>query len=207
MCKWLLFVCLALSLAYDPHTVRAQFTYPRTYENSPVGVNQFELGYAYAHSDASIDTSIIVAGAKLNLNQGFIDYTRYFSLFHRMAWVEPTLPIAGLSGAISGTNISASTTGTGDSSYQIATLLKGGPALTPDQFANYKPAATIGVSLTFTAPTGLYDGNKLLNLGSDRWSFKPEVAFSQPFGAGQKWEVDLYGNAYFLTDNTPYHGG
>jgi len=206
MCKRLLLVCLALSFFCDPHTVRAQFTDPRNYTNAPVGVNQLELGYAYAHSNASIDTSITVAGAKFNLNEGIVDYTRYFSFFHRTAWLEPTIPIAGLSGSISGTNIAASVTGAGDSEYQFATLLKGGPALSPNQFANYKPTATIGASFTFTAPTGLYDSDKLLNLGSNRWSFKPEVAFSQPFGAGQKWEVDLYGNAYFFTDNTSYHG-
>jgi hypothetical protein len=57
-----------------------------------------------------------------------------------------------------------------------------------------------------TAPTGLYDPDKFLNLGSDRWSFKPEIAVSPPFGPGQKWELDAYANAYFYADNTAYHG-
>lgn len=30
----------------------------------------------------SIDTSLIVAGAKLDLNQGSIEYTRYFGFVH-----------------------------------------------------------------------------------------------------------------------------
>lgn len=206
MCKRLLFICFALSIFYNPYTVRAQFTDPRTYQNAPVGVNQLELGYAYDRSNSSIDTSIIVTGAKFNLNEGIVDYTRYFGFFQRTSWLESALPIAGLGGSISGTNIAASATGTGDSEYQVATLLKGGPALSPEQFADHKSTATIGVSFSFTAPTGLYNASKLLNLGSDRWSFKPEVAYSQPFGAGQKWELDVYGNAYFFTDNRSYHG-
>jgi hypothetical protein len=48
--------------------------------------------------------------------------------------------------------------------------------------------------------------DRLLNLGSNRWSFKPEFAVSHPFGAKQKWELDGYANAYFYTDNTAYHG-
>lgn len=44
----------------------------------------------------------------------------------------------------------------------------------------------MGMSLTITAPTGLYDADKLLNLGSNRWSFKPEIALSHPFGPKQK---------------------
>jgi hypothetical protein len=85
-------------------------------------------------------------------------------------------------------------------------LVKGGPALSIEQFENYKPVTTLGLSFTTTAPTGLYDSNKILNLGSDRWSFKPEIALSYPFGSGQKWEFDAYANASLYTDNTSYHG-
>src|SRR5262249_25564799 len=109
-------------------------------------------------------------------------------------------------GSIAGTNLHGSTTGTGDSSYLAAMLLKGGPALSVEQFENYKPTTTLGVSLTVTAPTGLYRPDKILNLGSDRWSFKPEIALSHPFGPEQKWQLDAYGNAYFYTDNRSFHG-
>src|SRR5262249_18373312 len=83
---------------------------------------------------------------------------------------------------------------------------KGGPALNFAEFAAYKPTTTVGASLAITAPTGLYHTNRILNLGSDRWSFKPEIGISQPFGPDQKWQVDVYANAYFYTDNTAYHG-
>ena len=205
MWKPLLFVC-ALAVVYVPDQACAQFTDPGTYDNTPVGINQLELGYAYVHANASIDPALIIAGANFNLNQGTIDYTRYFGLFRRLSWVDVTIPIAGLGGSISGPNIQASVTGAGDSSYEVAMLVKGGPALTVAQFDDYKPTNTLGVSLTTTAPTGLYSTNKILNLGSDRWSFKPEIALSHPFGPAQKWEVDTYGNVYFYTDNSSYHG-
>jgi len=204
--KRLLFACLALAVLGLPCRLFAQFTDPRTYDNTPIGVNQLELAYTYAHSNASIDTSIIVAGAKFNLNQGAITYTRLFSFFGRVAWVDASVPLAGLDGSITGTNIQGATNGAGDSSYEFAMLLKGGPALSVKKFGSYKPTTTIGVSLTVTAPTGLYRSEKILNLGSDRWSFKPEFAVSHPFGPKQKWEIDGYANAYFYTDNTSYHG-
>jgi hypothetical protein len=62
------------------------------------------------------------SGAKFNLNQGLIDYTRYFAFLHRMAWVEASVPIANLSGSISGIDITGSTTGTGDSGYTGAII-------------------------------------------------------------------------------------
>jgi len=205
MNRRLLFTCFALAVAHMPHQASAQFTDPRNYENTPIDTNQLEVSYTYVHANASIDTSLVVAGARLNPNQGIIDYTRFFGLLHRMMWVEAALPIANLSGSIRGTNVRGSTTGAGDSSYVVAILLKGGPALTAAQFVDYKPTTTLGVSLTTTAPTGLYESNKILNLGSHRWSFKPEIALSHPFGSEQKFEFDAYANSYFYTDNTSYH--
>src|SRR5579871_671272 len=107
---------LGVAIAAHTHAC-AQFTDPRNYQNSPVGINQLELAYAYVRSNTSIDTSFIVAGAKFDLNQGLIDYTRYFSFLHRTAWAEITIPIANLSRTITGTDIAGSTTGTGDSGY------------------------------------------------------------------------------------------
>ena len=134
MRKRLFVVCFALIVLRFPDKAYAQFTDPRNYDNTPVGINEIDLEYAYARSNASVDTSLVVAGATLSLNAGTIDYTRYFSFIHRLAWVEATVPLAGLGGSVTGTNIHGSSTGAGDSSYQFAVLLKGGPALSVAQF-------------------------------------------------------------------------
>lgn len=206
MYKQLFFVCVALAALRFSDPLYAQFTDPRDYENTPVGVNEFEMAYAYARQNASIDTSLIVAGANFNLYQGSIDYRRYFSFIHRMAWVNASVPVTGLDGSVTGTDIHDSVIGAGDASYVFATLLKGGPALSLSQFESYKPTTTLGVSLSVTAPTGLYSTDQLLSLGSHRWSFKPEIAVSHPFGPEQKWEVDAYANADLYTANTAYRG-
>lgn len=196
----------ACCLCGFPIALRSQFTDPRQYDNSPVGVNEFELAYAHARSNATVDQSQQVVGAKLQLNLGTVTYTRYVGLLGRMAWVQASLPIAALSGEVNGTTIHGSVAGTGDSEYQAAVLLKGGPALSVAEFAKFNPTSTVGVSLTIAAPTGSYDANRVLNLGADRWSFKPEFAYSLPFGTGQRWELNAYANVYFYTDNTSYKG-
>ena len=206
MNKRLLLVCLAVAVHYIPHQAWAQFTDARSYDNTPVGINQLELSYAYVHSDTSIDSSLVITGAKLGLNQGTIGYTRYFGAFHRLMWAEASVPVGGLTGSISGTSIQGSKTGAGDSSYQVGMLMKGGPALSATQFENYKPTTTLGASLTITAPTGQYNPVKILNLGSKRWFFKPELALSHPFGPEQKWQLEAYITSYFYTNNTSYHG-
>ena len=197
---------LILSALWCPKRAFPQFTDAHNYDNNLVGINQIEFSYAYVHANSSIDSSLIIAGARLNLDQGTISYTRYFGVANHTTWVSAGVPIAGLGGEVAGTNIRNSISGDGDSSYQVGTLLIGGPALNSSQFENYKPTTIFGVSLSITAPTGSYDSTKILNLGAERWSFKPEFALSHPFGPHQKWQLDAYVNSYFYTHNTSYRG-
>jgi hypothetical protein len=196
----------AITALCFPRTLWAQFTDPRTYTVAAVGVNQLEVDYAHAQANAAIDTSLVIGGAHLELNQATVAYTRTFGVLDHFAWVKAIVPFARLSGSVAGTTVSGSTSGAGDVSIQLVTLLKGGRALSAAEFAKYQPATTCGASLTVSAPTGEYNPDKLLNLGSDRWSFKPEIGVAHPFGQERTWEVDAYVNAYFFTDNTAYRG-
>ena len=200
-------LCALVGLAVGcPAALHAQFTDPRTYAVVPIGISQLEIDYIHAEADASIDTSLEVVGAHFEQNEAVLSLTHNFSMLSQLAWIKLGVPYATVSGSVAGTGISGSTTGAGDSSFQFTTLLKGGRALSAAEFAAYEPAPTVGLSLTVTAPTGEYDAEKLLNLGSHRWSCKPEVGVSYPFGPEQSWEVDGYVNVYFFTDNTSYKG-
>ena len=191
---------------YFPCAAHGQFTDPRTYANTPVGVNQVELDYAHATADDSIDPSLVIGGAHLEVNEATVTYSRTFGIMGRSSWIQASLPFAYVSGSIAGTGLSGSAAGTGDASLQLTTLLLGGPALSVTDFGKYVPTTTVGMSLTVSGPSGQYDPNRVLNLGSDRWSFKPEIAISHPFGPEQKWVLDGYFYTYFFTDNTEYHG-
>lgn len=68
------------------------------------------------------------------------------------------------------------------------------------------PRKTIlGASLNIVAPTGQFYRDKLINIGTNRWSFFPEVALSQPLG--KKWLVDVYSGVWFFTDNSHFYPG
>lgn len=186
--------------------VYAQFTDPRTYTVVPVGLNVLELDYGHAEADASLDTSLEVVGAHFTQNEGAVSCTHNFGMLGHLGWVKVNVPFASVSGSVAGTNTSGSTTGFGDSSLQLTALLSGGRALSAAELETYEPSTSLALSLTVSAPTGEYDANKLLNLGSHRWSFKPEFGVSHPFGPERRWEIDGYVNVEFFTDNTAYHG-
>jgi hypothetical protein len=62
----------------------------------------------------------------------------------------------------------------------------------------------IGASLSVIAPTGEYDSSKLINIGTNRWAFKPEIGVVHVMG---RWALDAYVGGSFFTDNTDFYGG
>jgi hypothetical protein len=87
---------------------------------------------------------------------------------------------------------------------RFAVNLYGAPAMSPREFQIYRPKTLIGASLVVKAPTGQYDPSKLINIGTNRWSFKPEVGIVRVLG---RWAVDAYVGAWFYTDNSDFWGG
>ena len=71
-------------------------------------------------------------------------------------------------------------------------------------YAKAPRKAIVGTSLTVTAPTGEYDNSKLINLGTNRWGFKPEVGVAVPKG---RWDIDAYLGVWLFTDNDDFFPG
>ena len=61
----------------------------------------------------------------------------------------------------------------------------------------------IGASLRVTAPWSQYDDSKLINIGTNRWSFKPEVGISKAIGP---WTLEGTAAVTFYTNNDDFFG-
>jgi hypothetical protein len=133
-------------------------------------------------------------------------YGRSFGLFGRQASVTVATPFADaeIHGDVNTVGRSIDRTGVVDPLVRLAVNLLGGPALTPQEFRQRKPEATLGASVAVTAPLGQYDSAKLINLGTNRWACKPELGFSQPVG---DWSFELYAGVWLFEDNDNYFGG
>ena len=82
--------------------------------------------------------------------------------------------------------------------------LYGAPALALKEFAAYRQDLIVGASLRVTAPLGQYDDAKAVNLGTNRWSFKPEVGVSKALG---RWTLETTAAVTLYTDNTDFFHG
>lgn len=95
-------------------------------------------------------------------------------------------------------------TGFGDPAFRFSMNFIGAPALTAAEFKDYRQDLIIGASLRVTAPLGQYDDDKLVNIGTNRWSIKPEIGFSKAIG---RWTLELAPAVTFYTDNGDFFGG
>jgi hypothetical protein len=184
----------------------AQDMEPRAYSASPIGTNFLVSSYVHTSGSVSLDPSVPITNVEASLNAGILGYQRTFDLLGRTASAAVLVPYIG--GTVSGDVMEKSTQvdrrGLGDVRIRVAANLIGSPALSPSKFSNRTPTTTVGISLTITAPTGDYNGQHLVNIGSHRWAFKPEIGVSQPLG---KWFVDAAAGVWVFTDNPDFLGG
>lgn len=187
-------------------TAGAQELIPAAYTPSPVGVNLVSIATYYNDGDITFDPSGPIDDASGRISVSTLSYGRTFGLFKRAASATVILPyvVGDLEGLYLGEPATANRSGTGDLTLRLAANLYGAPAMSPQEFASYRPKTMIGASLLVYAPTGQYDPTRLINIGTNRWGFKPEVGVVHVMG---KWAIDAYVGAWFYTDNTNFAGG
>ena len=179
---------------------------PRAYSPNPTGANFVILAFGRTQGDVLVDASLPFRDVSAELNSTTLLYGRTFGLFGRSASVGLGVPYAwgSVEGDVAETFRRITRSGLSDARLRLAANLLGGPALAPREFAQRRPRTTLGASLVVQAPTGQYDGTKLINLGSNRWSFKPELGVSQPLG---RLYLELYAGAWLFTANDDFFGG
>lgn len=174
---------------------------PRAYLITPVNSNAVTLTYGFYDGGLDFNGSIPITGATGTYSVPIFTYYHSFSFFGHSANVTGSLPYAvgTFSGNALGKHGSVYRSGLMDLSARLSVNLKGGRAVQAKDFVKWKQKMILGASLKIIAPTGQYDGTKLINWGINRWAFKPEFGYSQRFG---DWVLDGYAGVWFYTINS-----
>jgi hypothetical protein len=185
---------------------KAQDAEPRSYSNTPVGLNFLIAGALYSQGKLAFDPDLSVADADFHTNTGLVAYVRSFDFAGQSAKFDVIVPASSFAaqGFVNGLPREREMSGLGDPRFRVSVNLIGAPAMSVKDFANYRQDLIVGVSLQVSAPFGQYDNSKLLNLGNNRWSFKPELGISKAVGP---WTFELAPSVTFFTDNTDFFGG
>ena len=197
---------IAIVLLALPVYASAQELEPGAYWPIPRGLNIITVVNNFNWGDVAFDPSAPIDEASARVNTTAFSFTRAFNLAGRSANFGVVVPVVGghVEGLYLGEPAEVDRFGLGDPRIRVAMNLYGAPSMTPQQFASYEHRTIVGVSVTVAPPLGQYDSAKLINLGTNRWSFKPEVGLSRGFG---KWIVEAMAGGWFFTENTDFVGG
>ncbi|UCC83731.1 MAG: transporter [Gemmatimonadota bacterium] len=197
---------LAFALTWTTGDLLAQELEPRAFSQVPVGLNFGLLSYGYSKGNVLFDQALPVEDANARLNSVTAIYVRAIDAFGLSGKIGVILPFAWgtWEGRLEGQDTSTSRTGFGDLRVQLAVNFIGAPAMAPREFATYSERTIVGAALQIVLPTGQYDPDKLINLGSNRWAFRPRIGVSHTVG---RWTLEIYGDVWLHTDNTDFYGG
>jgi len=179
---------------------------PRTYANTPVGLHFLIAGYGHTEGGVATDPVLPIENTQLEMHSGVLAYARAINVFGKSAKFDVVLPYASLEGSatVVDQERNREVSGMADPRFHFSLNFFGAPALSLKEFANYEQDTIIGATVEVTAPGGQYDASKLVNLGTNRWSIKPELGTSKRMGPVT---LELASGVRFYTDNEDFFGG
>jgi Putative MetA-pathway of phenol degradation len=199
------FIPAALILCLTPALCAAQDLTPRAYLTAPVSANAVLITYAFADGELLFDPTLPIEDAVGTSHTPAVTAFATFNLLGRTSNISGSLPFAfgDFSGTVAGEHGAVRRSGVADIAVRFSVNLFGAPALVPREFVRTPlPRATIGASVKVIAPTGRYDPSVLINIGSNRWAIKPEVAYTRRAGP---LTLDMYAGLWLFTANNNYY--
>lgn len=193
-----------LALAW-PSAAVAQDLEPRVYSNTPVGMSFFILAYGWQSGDVLTDASAPIENASVTVHSTVLAYAHAFDLLGRSAKVDVILPFAFAEGEarLNDVDQERKVSGLTDPRLRVSWNLVGAPSMSLEQYRGWRQDLIIGLTLSVFVPIGRYESDKLLNLGNNRWAFRPEFGLSKAVG---DFVLEFSAGLSLYTDNNDYLG-
>ena len=198
---------IAIAFVIAPALCTAQDLAPRAYLPLPVSSNAVILTYGFSDGELLFDPTLPITDATGIIHAPVLTLYHAFNFFGRSANITGSLPyaIGDFEGLVSGQQRAAHRSGMADIMVRMAVNLLGAPSLSPAAFVKTPlPRSMLGASLKVLAPTGKYDPTLLINVGTNRWAFKPELGYTRRAGPVT---LDMYAGVWFFTSNNEFYNG
>lgn len=184
----------------------AQDLEPKAYSASPVGAAFLIVGLARSTGGVVFDPTLPFEDVEARINGVALGTGYTFGLFGKLGLVSAVLPYSwgNVSGLVAEEARSITRSGLADSRFKLSVNLVGNPAMRAREYMKAPRKTIVGASLTVVAPSGQYNDAKLINLGTNRWAFKPEVGVAVPKG---RWDFDAYLGVWLFSANPSFYPG
>jgi len=183
---------------------------PRRWSHLPVDLNVIAAGFGYSDVDLAFDPVLQLEDVTADMNTMIVSYVRSFALAGKSARVDILVPFQDgeWTGLLEGSPASTHRNGFADPRIRLSINLLGAPPLKGKAYAQYRGAnpvtTTLGAALSVKVPLGEYDSEKLINLGKNRFTIRPQIGVLHTRGP---WSYELTGSVFLYTDNNDFFGG
>lgn len=183
---------------------------PRRWTSLPLGTHVLGIGYIHTNGKIFFDPLLQVEDGSFNNNAFALQYVRPFKLGNKLARLDILLPfaIARWEGLLSGVSTTVSRNGFADPRIRISLNFIGLSAMSPKEMQEYIMAnpkrTSFGASIAVTLPLGQYFDEKLLNLGQNRFIFRPQIGMVHHW---KKWSYELTASALLYSNNNNFSDG
>lgn len=186
----------------------AQGEGPRAYQLVPDGTQSISQILFALRGNSTPSTGLIVQGADIDLNLGVTQYGRAIDIAGHQAGLLVLVPYGNASGSLStefGTR-SAHDSGLGDIMLGVLYGIYGTPSLSRQDYMEYDPGFAMALLTRATLPTGSYDSDSNLNMGSNRAAFELGVPLMYYLGSSyldtELTSFELLPKVTFFSENT-----
>jgi hypothetical protein len=182
----------------------------RRWNHLPIDRNFVTANYAHTQGDIAVDPVLRLEDVSVEMETWLLGYIRTFELLDRTARLEIRQAWqAGVwNGILDGTPTSTSREGWSDTFVRFVVDLVGAPPLAGKAYADYRAATNVetivGAALSVQLPTGEYFKDKLINLGTNRFTFRPQLGVHQQYC---NWSFEVTGTASIYTENSSFFNG
>ncbi|MEM1411960.1 MAG: transporter [Pseudomonadota bacterium] len=184
----------------------AQDSEPRRWTHLPVGINVVGTSLGVTNGDIFLDPVLEIEDANLETYTVSTSFVHSFALLGKTTRVDVAVPytMGRWEGQLSGEPASTRRRGFRDPGIRLSMLLYGGEALSRAEFAQTERSNTVvGAALALRLPWGEYYPERLINLGNNRWTLRPQLGVTHRKG---DWAYELTGSVFIYGDNDDLMG-
>lgn len=202
--------CLLLQLLFFAWPCLAEELEPRRWSHLPIDTNFAGTGYAYTEADIGFDPVLRIEDGQMEMHTWAAKYIRTFALFDKTARIGllQAYREGRWSGLLDGIPKTVNRSGWSDTLLRFAINLYGAPPLQGKEYVAYRAATEVetivGAGLSVQLPTGDYMDDKLINLGTNRFTFQPQFGVVHTRG---KWSTEATGTVALYSDNNEFFNG
>ncbi len=187
---------------------------PRSFPLLPKDLNLLTVYALSQNGDQLLDPGQRIPDADIDADIGIVQYTRTFSLNGDLGAAFAALPYAKIKGVVPlddpMTTVSASDTGFGGLIVGGVIGLVGSPAISGQEFVAHKPGFQLGLVGKAFLPTGSYDSDRVISVGSNRLAAQFVLPITYSIGSSMAapnlTTFEILPSVTAFTDNTDPSG-